>query len=107
MENAFAMEIMSLPNLLTMTVMLTYPHCSILVMKVVSKFRILVKKRRTLDSVLKFPNLFLSGGNSAESLSVWREGMDDDAMVPLSKVPTWLNPLIKTSDGGVLTKLGD
>ena len=106
MAKVCATERMSRPNWLTMTVMLTYPHCSILVMKVVSKFRILVKKRRTLDSVLKFPNLFLSVGNSAESLSVRREGMDDDAMVPLSDVPTWLNPSIKTSDGGVLAESG-
>ena len=99
MENAFAMEVTSIPNLLTMKVMLTYPQCSILAMKVESNFRISVRKESTLDSALKVPNLFLFVGNSAASLSVQQEGMDDEAMVPLSKVSTWVNPSIKTLDG--------
>ena len=46
--------------------------------------------------------MFLFDENRAVRLSVQQEGMDDDDMVSLSKVSTWLNPSIKPSASGVL-----
>ena len=81
MEHVYAIERLHRPNRLMMTVMLTYPSCSNLVMKEISNWSIFSKKTRLLELALKDPNLVLSSGNNTASLSVQLDGIDDEAKV--------------------------
>ena len=102
MANAFVTDFVSMPNLLTTTDVLTHPHCPILVMNVESSCSVSLKKDSFFEPDMKVLNLALSVRKKALSLTVLREGMEEDAKLSLSResAPAWLRPSRKTSFGG-------
>ena len=106
-QSFWQMYLISNSNLLTMMDIFVRPHCSILSINATSNCNVSCNNSRVLDSSTNFPNLTLVEGNSAASLVVRLDGIEDDAMdavMPIESSSEGICSII-TSVGGVIPGL--